>query len=104
MASRIKMNDIVKVLTGKDKGKTGKVIQILPDDRMVVVEGINKMYKNIKPQKRGDKGQRVEFSAPVYFDKVMIVCPKCKKPTRIGMRASADAKHRTCKKCNEMID
>jgi len=104
MSKYIKLNDNVKVRAGKEKGKTGKITQILPEDRMVVVEGVNKMYKNMRAQKRGEKGQRIEFSAPLYIDKVMIVCPKCNKPTRIGIVKDGDKKKRLCKKCKVTID
>ena len=104
MMKYIKLNDMVRVLTGKDKGKTGKVIQILPEDHSVVVEGINKMYKNIRAQKKGEKGQRIEFAAPLIAGKVMLVCPKCNKASRISISHDGKNKHRVCKHCKATID
>lgn len=104
----IKINDKVSITAGKDKGKTGKVIQVLPEIEKVVVEGANVMYKHVKAQKRGEKGQRIQFNGPVSLSNVMLVCPKCSKLTRTGVRVSETgnkkAKARFCKKCNEVID
>jgi large subunit ribosomal protein L24 len=97
----IKLNDKVKVLAGKDKGKEGKVIQILPADEMIVVEGVNKMYKHIRSQKKDEKGQRIEFSAPLAVGKLKVICPKCSKPSRLGLTVEGKKKFRVCKKCNE---
>lgn len=113
MANKIKINDQVLVSTGKDKGKTGKVTQILPDKMQVVVDGINVMYKHMRPQRKNDKGQRVQFNGPISLSNVLLLCPKCGKPTRIGFKVSkAEAgeqkakvsKTRVCKKCQEVID
>ena len=103
---KIKTNDKVKLSTGKDKGKTGKVIQILPEMNKVVVEGVNTMYKHIKSRKRGDKGQRVEFNGPVAISNVAVICSKCSKPSRLGYKLTDDGKQksRVCKKCNEVLD
>lgn len=106
---------MVKIMIGKDSGKTGKVAQVLPGDGnsndKVVVEGLNILKKNIKPQKRGEKGQILEFSAPVQASNVQIVCSKCNKVTRVGFKLLADGlpagkagkKQRTCRKCNEVL-
>ena len=104
MARYIILQDTVKVLAGKNKGKTGKVTQLLPKEHLVVVEGVNKMFKHMRPQKKGDKGQRIEFSAPMPLNKVMLVCPKCGKPSRIGIKIDGEKKLRVCKKCNATID
>lgn len=109
MNTKIKVNDKVQVTTGKDKGKTGKVLQILPEMKKVVVEGINTMYKHMRPQKRGEKGQRVQFNGPIAISNIMLVCPKCSKLSRAGVKTSTSeagksTKHRVCKKCNEVID
>jgi len=103
--SKIKVNDQVKVMTGKDKGKTGKVTQILPGINKVVIEGVNTMYKHIKSQKRGEKGQRVEFNGPVHLSNVMLVCPKTSKPTRLGIRIGENKQRsRISKQSKEAID
>jgi large subunit ribosomal protein L24 len=102
---KIKVNDQVQVMAGKDKGKTGKVTQILPTLNKVVVEGVNTMYKHIKSRQRGEKGQRVEFNGPIHVSNVMLVCPKTSKPTRLGVRvADNKQKSRISKKSNEAID
>lgn len=101
---KIKKGDMVKVMTGKDAGKTGKVAQVLASDQKVVVEGLNILKKNIKPTKQGEKGQILEFSAPVDVSNVQIVCSKCNKVTRVGFKLLADGKkQRICRKCNEAL-
>jgi len=100
--------DKVKIVKGKDAGKTGKVIQIFPKERKVVVEGLNIYIKNVRPRKQGEKGQKVEFPAPMAGANVRLICPKCSKPTRVGYKAltgtSKKKKVRQCKKCNEVIE
>lgn len=101
---KIKKNDIVKIKSGKDKGKKGKVLQIFNKEEMVVVEGINMMAKNVRPKKQGEKGQVVRYNAPINISKVMIFCSKCNKPTRTGYQISKEGvKSRICKKCNQTI-
>ena len=101
---KIKKNDTVKIMTGKDKGKTGKVTQIFASLNKVVVEKINKRFKNLRPRKEGEKGQRIEFDAPMAVSNVMLVCKKCGKTTRIGYKVSGDKKYRICKKCKETLN
>jgi len=108
---KIKVNDKVSVISGKNKGKTGKVLQVLPDMDKVVVEGVNTMYKHLRPRQKGEKGQRVQFNGPLTVSNLMLICPKCNKASRLGLRISdnvADASKKTkarfCKKCNEVID
>lgn len=81
---RIKTGDTVIVLTGKDRGKKGKVTQVLPSQRQLVVEGVNQMTKNIRGRKQGEKGQRVQFNSPIHISNVMFVDPKSGKPSRLG--------------------
>ncbi|MBU1203339.1 50S ribosomal protein L24 [Patescibacteria group bacterium] len=103
---KIKVNDKVQVTTGKDKGKTGKVIQILPEMKKIVVEGINVMYKHIRSQKKGEKGQRIQFNGPLDLSNIMLICPKCNKASKVGVKLGENrkAKARFCKKCKEVID
>ena len=101
---KIKKNDTVKVMTGKDKGKTGKVTQIFGTLNKVVVEKVNKRFKNLRPRREGEKGQRIEFDAPMDISNVMLVCKKCGKTTRIGYKVSGDKKYRVCKKCKETLN
>lgn len=106
---KIKKGDTVKIMSGKDAGKTGKVTQILPSSEnrstgKVVVEGLHIMVKHMKPQKQGEKGQRLEFSAPVNSSNVQLICPKCNKVTRVASKVLTDGKRqRICRKCNEAI-
>ncbi|HTK05230.1 MAG TPA: 50S ribosomal protein L24 [Candidatus Eisenbacteria bacterium] len=105
---RIKKGDNVRITKGKDRGKTGKVIQAFPDGRKIVVEGVNLMSKHMKVRKQGEKGQKIEFSGPISSANNMLICPKCAKPTRIGTKVLDDGgkkkKVRTCKKCKEVIE
>ena len=101
---KIKTNDKVKVITGKDAGKAGKVIQVFPKMDKVVVEGLNIMKKHLRASKAGEKGQIIELSAPINISNVMLVCPKCGVPARIGFKKEGEDKKRVCGKCKEVID
>lgn len=101
---RIKTGDKVQVLWGKDKGKTGKVLQIFSDRNKASVEGINLMTKHLKQKRQGEKGQKIQFPSPIPMDKIMLVCPKCAKPTRVAIKILDTGKRaRTCKECKETI-
>lgn len=101
---KIKTGDKVKVLSGKDRGKEGKVAQVFTKERKASVEGINLMFKHLSQKREGQKGQKVQFPAPIGIDKLMLICPKCGKPTRIGTKIGEDKKRmRICKKCKEVI-
>ena len=100
----IKTGDTVMLLTGDDnyKGKTGKVLEVSPKEQKVIVEGINLVSKHVKPRKAGDPSGIIQAESAVYACKVQLVCPKCKKPTRIAHKIYADGKKdRMCKKCGE---
>jgi ribosomal protein L24 len=100
----IKTGDTVVILTGdKDnRGKTGKVMQISPKEGKVIVEGLNMVKKHVKARKPGDPSGIIEAESAIYTSKVQVVCPKCKKPTRIGHKIYEDGrKDRVCKKCHE---
>ncbi len=107
---KIKKGDKVKILAGKDSGKTGKVLQIFPKEGRVSVEGLNILIKHLRPQKRGEKGQRIEFPGLINISNVILVCPKCGKTTRVSYKVgekteeSVAKKFRMCKKCGETID
>ncbi len=101
---KIKRNDTVKVLLGKDQGKTGKVMAVLPDAGRVLIEGVNLVKKHVKARRQGEKGQRVEVAAPLHISKVQLVCPQCKKPTRVGLSRADGMRQRVCKKCEAVID
>lgn len=101
---KIKKGDQVLIISGKDRGKRGKVLDILTKERRVVVEGINIRKKHVKPKKSGEKGQIVEKPAPLAVSNVQLNCPKCGKSTRVGYKVSDSKKRRTCKKCQSEID
>ena len=95
----MKKNDTVIVLSGKDKGKQGKVLGTVPSEAKVVVEGINMVTCHIKPRKQGEEGGIVKRESAIYASKVQVVCPKCGKGTRVAMQMKGDKKVRVCKHC-----
>ena len=100
----IKKGDTVVVLSGKDKGKKGEVIAVLPKDGKVVVEKINMVSRHTKPRRQGDQGGIIQKEAPLYACKVQRVCPKCDQATRPAHKVLADGKKvRVCKKCGAEI-
>ncbi|MFH1661507.1 MAG: 50S ribosomal protein L24 [Candidatus Falkowbacteria bacterium] len=100
---KIKKGDKVKILSGKDKGKTGKVLQVFVARGKASVEGLNLLIKHMRPRKQGEKGQRIEFPAPMDLSNMMIVCSKCGKPTRVGYKKLEKKKDRVCIKCKQII-
>ncbi|MFH1295539.1 MAG: 50S ribosomal protein L24 [bacterium] len=100
---KIKKNDKVKVLVGKDRGKQGKVLLVLKDDRKVVVEGINLVSRHVKPGKLSKEGGIVKIEKPISVSNVMFICERCGKPSRIGAAIVGDKKYRVCKKCGEVL-
>lgn len=105
----IKKGDNVKILAGKDKGKTGKVLQVFRDRNRVSIEGLNLLIKHLRPRRQGEQGQRIEFPAPMDASSMMIVCPKCGKPSRIAHKMienekTGKKKFRECVKCKQTID
>lgn len=101
---KIKKGDTVQVISGKDKGKKGKVILTFSRRDRLQVEGVNKVIRHTRPKREGEKGQRVEISAPIHVSNVMLICPKCGKPTRVGYKVlEKGKKKRVCKKCGEVI-
>ncbi len=96
----IRTNDTVIVLSGKDKGKTGKVMRVDVKGQKVVVEGVNVATKHQAPRKQGEEGGIVKVETPLYASKVQVVCPSCGKATRVGHKIGAEGKKtRCCKKC-----
>jgi len=100
----IKKGDEVKVLAGKDKGKTGKVIEVRPKISKIVIEGINISVRFSRPKKQGQKGQRMELPSPMPLGKVMLVCPHCGKPTRVAHTITENGNFRNCKHCGKLIN
>ena len=100
----VKKGDTVIVLSGKDKGKKGKVLAVSPAEQKVIVEGINMVTKHVKPRRMGEPGGIVKAEGAMYASRVQLVCPRCGNPTRIGHKILADgSKVRMCKneKCGE---
>jgi len=103
--TRMKKDDKVKVLTGKDKGKIGKVLKVVKKTNRVVVENINVVKVHQRPSQANPQGGIVEKAMPINVSNLMLMCNSCVKPTRIGMKQLDDGKRvRVCKKCNEQID
>ncbi len=97
----VKTGDTVVVLSGKEKGKKGKILQVSPKERKVIIEGVNMCTKHVKPRRQGEAGGIIKAEAAMYACKVMPVCPKCGKPTRIGHKILEDgSKVRVCKNAN----
>ena len=108
MAAKIKKGDTVVVMRGREKGKTGEVIRVLREKNRVVVKDVNLVKKHVKEIPNVREGGIYEFEAPIHISNVMLVCPKCGKPTRVGFRVVQEGdtlrKYRSCKKCGENID
>ena len=100
---KIKRDDKVIVLSGKDKGKSGKVIAADPKAEKVIVEGVNVATKHQKAQKKGQDGGILKIETPIYVSKVQLVCPKCGKGTRVAYKIVDGKKVRVCKKCGAEI-
>ena len=100
----VKTGDTVIVLSGKDKGKKGKVLAVSPKEGKVIVEKINIVSKHIKPRRMGEPGGIIKAEGAMYASKVQIVCPRCKQPTRVGHKIYEDGtKSRICVKCGEAL-
>ena len=99
MAMNVKKGDTVVVLSGKDKGKQGKVQATIPSEAKVVVEGVNIVTCHTKPRRQGEEGGIVKREAALYASKVQVVCPKCSKGTRVAHKIADGKKTRVCKHC-----
>ena len=96
----IKQGDTVQVLTGDDAGNTGRVLRVLPKESKILVEGVNRVYRHLKPSRRNAQGGRLSKEMPVSLSNVALVCPSCRRGVRVGKRYAADGhKERFCKKC-----
>ena len=99
----VKTGDEVQIISGKDKGKTGKVLQVSPEEGKVIVEGLNMVTKHVKPRRQDQLGGIVKAEGALYASKVMPVCPKCKKPVRTGVEMKDGKKIRVCRKCGAAL-
>lgn len=101
----VKKGDTVVVLSGKDKGKKGKVLSVIPAERKVIVEGVNVATKHTKPRRQGETGGIIHQETAIFASKVMHVCQKCGRPTRLGHKILDNGeKLRLCKKCMEVFE
>jgi large subunit ribosomal protein L24 len=101
---KIKKEDTVLVIVGKDKGKKGKVRKIMPKGNVAVIEGVNVIKRHMKPRSQARQAGIIEREAPVQVSNVMLICPKCGKPVRIQSKILEDGKRvRVCGKCDEVI-
>ncbi len=111
MGVKIHKNDTVLIISGKDRGKKGKVLRAFPKEQKVLVEGVNIRKKHIRPRREGEKGQIVKTPGPISVSNVKLICPKCGKATRVGYtmkskiknQKSKILKYRVCKKCKAKI-
>lgn len=101
---KVKKNDTVVVLTGKDVKKTGKVLMAMPKSNKIVVEGVNVQEKNHKARSAQDTSSKIKRESPIDASNVLVICPKCGKATRVGHKIIDGKKVRICKKCGESLD
>ena len=99
----VKRDDTVVVLSGRDKGREGKVLSVDVKNAKLIVEGVSMGKRHKKPRKQGEAGGIIKMETPIYASKVMRVCPKCSKPTRPAARFVGDKKVRICKQCDAEI-
>ena len=109
MKVKVRKGDTVEIITGRseDKGKRGEVIRVIPEESRVVVQGVNvrtKHQRQVQSQGRTINPGRVRFEAPIHISNVMMVCPKCGKPTRLSIHRDGDVARRVCKHCDASID
>lgn len=105
MGLGIKKEDTVLVTAGKEKGKKGRVLSVMPSKSQLIIEKVNIIKRHMKPNRKYAQGGIIEKEAPIHVSNVILVCPKCNKATRIaGLVMESGRKVRTCKKCKEVID
>lgn len=100
---KIHKNDTVKIIAGKDKGKSAKVLKVFPVGNKILIDGLNIYKKHVRPKKQGEKGQVVLVPRPIYVSNVMLVCSGCGNAVRAGYRLNNGKKERVCKKCGTII-
>ena len=99
----VKKGDTVVVISGKDKGKQGKILAAMPEDQRVIVQNVNMITAHVKPRKQGEEGGIVKREAAIYASKVQVVCPKCDKGTRVAYEIKDGKKVRVCKHCGAAL-
>lgn len=101
--TRIQRGDTVRILLGKDRGKQGRVLAVVPQRGRVIVEGLNQVKKHVRARRAGEKGQRVTIAAPLDISNVQLICPACGQATRVAIKRQAGDRTRVCKKCQADI-
>ncbi len=105
----IKKDDMIQVVSGDDKGKQGRVLKVFPEQKKIIVEGVNFVKHHTKPNQKMPQGGIIEKEAPIHASNAMVLCPKCSNLTKTGMKAVEDKTKKTtkrfryCKKCGEML-
>ena len=100
---KLKKGDTVLIISGKDRGRKGKVLKAFPKEQKILVENINLKKKHVRPKREEEKGQIVQIPAPIHVSNVKLICSKCGKATRIGYKIAENRKYRMCKKCGAEI-
>lgn len=100
---KIKKGDTVLIISGKERGKKGKILRAFPKKRKILVEGVNLVKKHQKPKKTGEKGQIIEMPLAIQVSNVKLICSKCRKAARVGCKIINDRKYRICKNCGKQI-
>jgi len=101
--AHIKQGDTVLIITGDDRGRTAKVLNVAPKGERIQIQGVNIQKKHHRPRKEGEKGQIIEKPGFISISNVKLVCPKCNKPVQVGCKRSGNKKTRICKKCEAVI-
>ena len=105
MAAKIKKNDTVLVISGRERGKRGKVARVIAEDNRAVIEGVNLVKRHSKPRGMGQPGGIIEKEAALHLSNMMLICTKCERPVRVGFTRLEDgSKVRMCRKCGEVIE
>lgn len=105
MRIRLKKNDLVEVITGKEKGKTGKILKVVREKNLVLIEKVNIIKRHTRPSPQSGQGGIVEKEAPLHVSKVMLICPKCATASRFRLTVTGEGKKaRVCRKCKELVD
>jgi len=100
---KLRKGDNIRIISGKDRGQEGQVVRVYSERGRVTVQGINMYTKHVKPKKQGESGQSVRVPRPLSISNVMVICPTCKKPARIGQRFDGGTKVRFCKRCSAAL-
>ncbi|MEK7573712.1 MAG: 50S ribosomal protein L24 [Patescibacteria group bacterium] len=100
---KLKKGDEVKVVRGKDKGKTGKIEKVMPKENMILVPNVNLYKRHLKARSQREPSEIKTLTKPLSVSNVRLICPKCKLPTRVGFKITGDKKERICRKCKGVI-